>query len=617
MIYSRDIKNWAESITDTQEMINLAKKYPQYKMVIIQHVALKSTNKAHMVEPLLNSGIYEPKDIANARFLARYYDEKALLLCIQFSEKFWQNSTDYDEVMGSRVLLGTYSKDEDAVNKMKYFYFNNKPVFEDFKQAFVYENGVGKMYEIMQEIPVSKKDLYNFEKEYYKSLKSSAFKHVLSYEPSFAEQDSVALVMYRVNDNNKWQIFEQVAKENQKLFQNIIDYYVKVKPNKASTFRYIKDEIMARYGDKKADEIPEAIYKYIEGEKITDAIQQSKKIQKEKDREYEKKSWYLLDGSEVELFTIGGFVPTLDDYRLILEKYLEDGLSIEKFYKKYAVDNIDGFKTMLEKFSLSNPDLKTKIDNTKQRISGKYFATILSNIEDVCEGKCSVEDFINSSVIKNKSWDEFKQFLLKNGMFDKLEKINTKIIEYYHRRINSCDLRSIEPQQILNSLNYKEIKFILGNDNFDELQIGKKFNLGKEFLSLASTKYIDNPRIITEKVAGRTPDRIFPVLEQYNVRYKKNQGATLTIMLESGQWYEVPEQVINDAEQFVKDTGLYKGAVVMGNVIRSIANGKLDVKNYVNSLNITNRRTDAEKPSLPHFNNLKDYLNYIDHESIM
>ena len=68
------------------------------------------------------------------------------------------------------------------------------------------------------------------------------------------------LVMYKVTEKNKWEILEYFAKNNPKIFNQIIhNYFRTTKAEKKTVFT--RDEIIDRYKDNK--NIPEALTKFV------------------------------------------------------------------------------------------------------------------------------------------------------------------------------------------------------------------------------------------------------------------------------------------------------------------------------------------------------------------
>ena len=101
----KDLKDIIENKKDANSLIQFVKDHPEYKMDVFSYVALSSSGRSNMVRPLLNSGLYTPKEIYGRTYALRYYDEGTIKLIEKFTDPYWQNQPKYSPIISRSVFL--------------------------------------------------------------------------------------------------------------------------------------------------------------------------------------------------------------------------------------------------------------------------------------------------------------------------------------------------------------------------------------------------------------------------------------------------------------------------------------------------------------------------------
>ena len=394
-------------------------------------------------------------------------------------------------------------------------------------------------------------------------------------------ESAAIIIKYCMTPENKWEIFEYFANNNEKVFRDIVYGVVHERTENTKKIRQIyRDEIIERYRDVDLNTLPKCLKDCILSLKqdIVDEEELKKQRQEKKDKEKREQllTWENEDGSIISLFKVGSIEPnSKSDYEKVLKKFLNENIGITTFCLKYKISDVKGFKLMLEKFSAESLPYANQIESKSKQQQAKYIGNIKDIIEKICSEKKSIESIIMYS--KAYSFDKLQDFA-KNLFPDKnyCDILTIKVIEHYYDRLNSYT-NTIDPENISKMLTIDEIRFIVGEEEFTSMMTGKKCEIEKVFLKKVSLLNTKQPELIKQKVIGRRPDVIVNTISQYDTKFKTNEyfRSQTFIRLDNGEQVEVTREMVEMAYQYANFNNLYTSNAVMGYLIRAVANGKI------------------------------------------
>ena len=394
-------------------------------------------------------------------------------------------------------------------------------------------------------------------------------------------ESAAIIIKYCMTPENKWEIFEYFANNNEKVFRDIVYGVVHERIENTKKIRQIyRDEIIERYRDVDLNTLPKCLKDCILSLKqdIVDEEELKKQRQEKKDKEKREQllTWENEDGSIISLFKVGSIEPnSKSDYEKVLKKFLNENIGITTFCLKYKISDVKGFKLMLEKFSAESLPYANQIESKSKQQQAKYIGNIKDIIEKICSEKKSIESIIMYS--KAYSFDKLQDFA-KNLFPDKnyCDILTIKVIEHYYDRLNSYT-NTIDPENISKMLTIDEIRFIVGEEEFTSMMTGKKCEIEKLFLKKVSFLNTKQPELIKQKVIGRRPDVIVNTISQYDTKFKTNEyfRSQTFIRLDNGEQVEVTREMVEMAYQYANSNNLYTSNAIMGYLIRAVANGKI------------------------------------------
>jgi len=415
--------------------------------------------------------------------------------------------------------------------------------------------------------------------EFRSIFTEAEFNQIQEVQKDWRTDTNAQIIMYKATQENKWEIFEYFANNNETIFKSIINGYATKSDNPVRRM-YSRSEILERYSNVDLDTLPKCLKNYILSLKQSIIKDEELKKQRKEERAQAKEerllSWEDENGSTISLFKVGSITPkSKADYEKVLKKYLDENLGITAFCKKYDIKDVKGFKTMLEKFSAENSTYAEQIESKSNQQQAKYVDKVRDIIENVCVEGESIESIIKYS--KTFSFERLQEFARK--LFpDKnyCEILTIKVIEYYHNRLNSYT-NSIEPENIANMLTRDEIRFIVGDEEYTSMMTGKKCEIEKIFLKRVSFLSATQPALIKQKVNNQKPDSIVKGISKYDTKFKSNEyfRSTTFILAESGEQIEVTREMVDMAYKYAYSKKLHTSDAVMRYLIRAVVNGKI------------------------------------------
>lgn len=546
-----------------------------------------------MLEKLLKSGYYTPEEIAERdnRAYVHWTYAPARKMLLDFANLAWQKLDNAEKILSVNISL-IPDTHEAFLMKVKYFEQHNPEIYEQILRTSRGQSYArGLFYELAVDPVKNKKQLFNilmkhpklfdgFELMEFRSMFTEAeFRQIQEIQKDWKTDTNAQIIMYKATQENKWEIFEYFANNNETIFKSIINGYATKSDNPVRRM-YSRSEILERYSNVDLDTLPECLKNYILSLKQSivkeEELKQQRKEEKAQAKEERLLSWEDENGSTIALFKVGSITPkSKADYEKVLKKYLDENLGITAFCKKYDIKDVKGFKTMLEKFSAENSTYAEQIESKSNQQQAKYVDKVRDIIESVCVEGESVKSIIKySKTFSLEKLQDFARRLFPDKNY--CEILTIKVIEYYHDRLNSYT-NSFEPENIAKMLTADEIRFIVGDEEYTSMLTGKKCEIERLFLKRVSFLNSTQSALIRQKVNNQRPDSIMKGISKYDTKFRANEyfRSTTFILAENGEQVEVTREMVDMAYKYAYSKKLHTSDAVMRYLIRAIVNGKI------------------------------------------
>lgn len=600
--------NWRKSTNPTEIMEAIKDLKKIDKFYVLEYFGIEKRD-AQVLSKLLYSEYYTPEEIISRGY--KYYNkwtyELTRKMLLEYVNQVWQNLDNAKDIINARI--GLFASDiEEYEMKLDYFKKRNPQLYRQLVEEMLKlgKDGVCACFESLRgDFEQNKKLIVKLAVRYpylRKRLDNNNTKERIvlyivdniivnnSQNQDWRTEENAQLIMFKANNNNKWEILEYFAANNPKTFNTIINNYTTTNDSNKKVC-YIRDEVLSHYQDADLDAMPAPLREYILKLKQEVVNLQYAKEKRKEDRAQMKTRRLLAwekNGSVVSLFKLGHISPgSKGDYERILKRYLDEKISVIEFCSKYRIDSHDGFRKMLDKFSAEDEtyaeQIKTQLDESK----AKFLEEVGRILYDICVKGESVGQFtIHSKSLPLSKLQDFaeRSFINKNYY----ETLALRVVDYYYERLNSYTT-SIEPQNISNMLTVNEIRFIVGPENYNLMLQGKQVDVDAIFTKRVERLYSSHLQLMNKKVSGAGRDTISKRLIKYNTRFFKKEYLKdkTTIQTESGKMVEVTEEMVDMALHYAFCKGLYISNAVMNALIRAVANGKIN--------NLQEMRTSKER----------------------
>ena len=393
------------------------------------------------------------------------------------------------------------------------------------------------------------------------------------------ELNNAELILYNMPKGKECEVLEYFAETDYKLFLRLINIHLEGSP-------FSRRKVILHYKEENLEELEKSkpgIVKYLyDSIKYMEGLSENGKKSSEYLRNLyatRKKEFLHSSGKPMTFFTVSKKFPivTKEDCFEVADFFMRSGLSATAFCAQYEIDNISGFREAMSRVALNDENFKSYYEALSSNKKTAYLALCKKTIEEVANGSMSVE-----AVIENHAESRtFEKLLpLADSLFENKQVIDQfvlNVLSYYKTRLDSYN-DSINPDEIKKMLSYKEISFLIGADTFTDMKKGMCINIG-QLLRERLTPYENHLKSITlHRVFGGLPKSLGSKLKTYATPFnKKNYLASNTqIILLNGSTTPVTRDVIDMAECFIKQHGLFKCYSTINRLNRSILNGFLD-----------------------------------------
>ncbi len=385
--------------------------------------------------------------------------------------------------------------------------------------------------------------------------------------------DSVQLLWYNLPKGKEWDCLEWLAENDPEKFKKVAN----------SRYGFSRTDILSYYeSNPNLAKLPLAIQDYVADAKVLTQkrSENAKKLSEywKEIREERQSSWFDDMGCLLQFFKLeDGFpIKTAEDYLQIAEIFKNSGMSAYAFCKQYKIDSVEGFRDMLKKVAYLDPEFEQYYKTTAENNSRAFLSTARKNIADVAGGSLSVSELAEEGM----SSQSLKVLLdLSERLFDErvtADAFVKNVLDYYHKKLNSYGEYSTDVEDLKNRLTLKEMRFLFGEDELERLKQGKNVDLSMVLAATLSPylKYFN----AAEK--GKIYDAKTGVkmrIKSYSSTFSKYgylKDDVHFLMLD-GTTVKVTPEMVDMAECFVHQNGLFRANSTVSRAVKAVAEGKI------------------------------------------
>ena len=392
----------------------------------------------------------------------------------------------------------------------------------------------------------------------------------------FENAEVIHLVM---PEGREWEVLEYFAEHNYKVFINLINIHVPNSP-------FSRKKVVEHYKDANLEELkvehPNLVeyilhsQEYMRG--LSENGRKSSEILKQIYAE-RRKNFLTYNGEFIELFKLADniSITSKEDYFQIAEIFMQTGLSASAFCEKYQIDNVEGFREAMERVALNNEEFATYYKNLTTQNKNAYITLCKNTIFKVAVGRMSVAEMIEHSA-DSRYFD--KLVALADSLFDDkrvIDRFISAVLIYYHDRLNSYD-ESLEPENLSKMLSSKELLFVIGKENYQNIKSGKTLQ-PSQVLRNTLNPYLSNIKSVpVYKLFDNSRNSIRTKLNPYGTIFKSYLYLKEhpQIIMPDGSLVPVTRDITDMAECFASEHNLFPAYSTITKLGRSIAHGKLD-----------------------------------------
>ena len=304
-------------------------------------------------------------------------------------------------------------------------------------------------------------------------------------------------------------------------------------------------------------------------------------------------------------------VESRSEYIEIAFIYADSDLTQRQFCLKYKISDEEGFSKMLDVARSEVPMLDEKLEDKGKNNQTRFINQTRTCIENVSLGKMEVGEMIEKYSGANRNLELYYDFIDRFYANPKVAKIFThRVLTYYYKRLNECDLANLEAENIKKLMTQKEIAFMLSADEMVSMKRYGKGDIGQSFQTILNKHREGLEKAYAGYLYGRTQDRIRNRIKFYDNRFKENNAIGTIVGSVGGAEISITKEVLDNANQFIKSNNLYPSDRVYSMVFRSIAEGEIKL-DETPQVKVTKKEMIEKVKS----SSIKEYFDMLDNEN--
>lgn len=423
--------------------------------------------------------------------------------------------------------------------------------------------------------------------------------------------------MYQATEDNKWEILEYFAENKPYVFFGLIKYY-STKKRSVKNVTFSHEEIIERYGNADLDTLPEVLRNHVKiclDEAETDMNKKEDQKQRGQFASEGKDKWYDEYGELKRFFQMGKFtIYSKEEYVKVAYKLIGENMTMGMFCWKYGIDNVKGFEEMLNLIAEEDANFAKLWKEQKLTRQKEYIANVKRFIEGVAFKKLSVGEMIENTIVHFERLVEFAERYYDNKIVDAFIE---NVVKYYYDRLNFTSEDNVE--KINNMLTKKEIKFLVGSEDYAEIvRRNKKVNLSSTFNKSIEPYLTRNQSgYVVGLVHGKGQDKINRRFERdYGSVFDKDKyNTTENFLLHNGKQIPVTNEILEQSFHYIKTHELYPSDTTMRMVIRAVACGEIE-NQYETTITTKQQMRDRALMLCEFVYNLDEYFKIIDENTL-
>lgn len=386
-------------------------------------------------------------------------------------------------------------------------------------------------------------------------------------------------VSRRITDENKWEVLEYLVENKPETAQYLVkemDFF-----RGSRIYKHYKDSDISSFSVpmQKLINASAAEYNRMQGhnQKRAEVVKQ-KRLEL---RPREISRWLENETNALKSYCSlygGRKIASVEEYKYIANKFIASGLTPRAFCAKYHIYDVYGFKAMLNLNAGEDEAFSKKLKSKTTQNQEDSSKQIKCLIEAVVVGKMNVATFIDKLDELGMSLKDAVSYINENCQNYKVGAIFViRVIDYFYNRLNEYS-GSIEKEDINKLLSQAEFNFITTESDQIVMEQQGKANLGEKFYFAIKPFAVYAKNACQEKVNGTAADKIRTRLCRFGDVYNRNKLLGTSIGTSGDNVVEVNDDILNTAEEYLKENGLYVSEYSVTKVVRAIASGKIKLR---------------------------------------
>ena len=485
-----------EFLTETNEIMQAAREEGVSKFEVLEYFGSSFKQESLLIFQKLLIRYFSPEEIAK-RYKTKkdqrvFKNTERVKDIILFSEKIWVKLTDPNEILKTKTLNKTAK--EDLYLKLSYFIQNDKKIFNELVKIV----GEKKILETFSDDKgliqfMGSTALWDFLNELSEKERS---------EQTSKRKEEIDAICKTVTKKNVWHVICHHANDAV-VFHVLKNRYRKLLKETVADFRY-KDNTPVENRNHIA--ISYLVYDIeLEIKEEKKAMEKKEKQQKSEEerlinkerkrlRKIERNENLIYEGL---LFTVNGVeITSMEDCRILCEKFLATDLTLLAFCEKYKIQTIVGFRDMLQVMAEYDHEFANEIEKKMSLNAQQYIVIALQIVKEVAAGKRLVKEMLRfARTYKFAQLVNFAKKYIKNQSV--IDSFILRVTDYYYSRLNSYD-NSTDIENLEKFLSYDEVMFIKGKEEFYFEGASQKIDPGYEFYKAATAMDAKHNQIIKD-----------------------------------------------------------------------------------------------------------------------
>ena len=397
-------------------------------------------------------------------------------------------------------------------------------------------------------------------------------------------------ICYSMPKGQEWKVFEYFAVKDPEMARSVINFCIN-----SSLIKMSRNLIVEHYKDVDPEKIPPFIQEYIdESIKLYESqVENGKQNADWRKIENETRKLHWLNGKNelIQYFKLDDGIPigSKTEYFKIAYFFRDSGLSAQGFCNQYQIKEVEGFREMLRRVADEDPEFGKFYEEFSAKKQKDHLSSCSENILSIVENPQSIPEIIekSSSSTNLSNLVKISQYICDDPQI--AESLIENVIRYYHTRLNSYDMTSLELEEVNKMLTFKEILFILEPEILDKIKNSSNVDMVREFMK-SFGPYKDKLTPELRKLLNASNNSIRERLKYYSYEFNRQTYMKNSTQLPdaNGNLVTINDDMIDMAMCYAHEHNLFRTSMVMNKIIKAVADGRIqnqaETEEYKNQL---------------------------------